>query len=167
MFALFAPASMAGAQTNSSIQSIRQAYTRINRNTPRYRKVKKDLLGFSVEGGELLAYFDGDSIMKMVARYYGETGRATDEFYFAEGKLIFVFRKEQRYDRPLSGKVVRNFENRFYFSGEKLIRWIDEGGKQIAATNKAFTEKQSEHLKTSKQLAEGARSDKTVIESSQ
>jgi len=46
----------ATAQTEDSIQSIRQRYDTINRDTARYRKVKKELSGFSAEGGQLTAY---------------------------------------------------------------------------------------------------------------
>jgi hypothetical protein len=44
--------------------------------------VKKELSGFSTEGGELTAYFDGSKIVKISATYQGETGSAFEEFYF-------------------------------------------------------------------------------------
>ena len=45
-----------GAQDPVPIPAIRQQYATINRKTAKYRKVKKELLGFSAEGGELVAY---------------------------------------------------------------------------------------------------------------
>src|SRR5437870_12824844 len=81
-------------QTEDSIQSIRQDYARINKNAARYRRVKKELSGFSAEGGELIAYFDGAAIVKMVATFLGESGKAVEEYYYRDGKLIFVYRKE-------------------------------------------------------------------------
>jgi hypothetical protein len=159
----FTPAAKS-AQTGDPIQTIRQHYTQINSNVRLYTKVKKELAGFSAEGGQLMAYSHGPTIMKMVATFYGEGGRSTEEYYYWDGKLIFVFRTESRYDKPLSGKVVKKIENRFYFNDDKLIRWIDENSKQVASDTNEYKEKQNEYLKSSKQLADGARSAKPSIE---
>jgi hypothetical protein len=154
----------ATAQTKDPIETIRQHYAEINRRVASYRKVKKEVAGFSAEGGDLIAYFHGPSIMKIAATFFGETGRTTEEYYYWDGKLIFVFRRESHYDKPLSGKVVSTIENRFYFSDDKMIRWIDENGKQIAAAASEYIEKQNDYLKTSKQFLAGARSARPTIE---
>lgn len=44
-------------QAEKEILSIRQTYAATNRKLARYKKVKKDLSGFSAEGGDLIAYF--------------------------------------------------------------------------------------------------------------
>ncbi|HEV7683768.1 MAG TPA: hypothetical protein VGO68_16690 [Pyrinomonadaceae bacterium] len=108
----------ANPQTTRQIQSIRKQYLAINKRVGSYKKVKKELSGFSLEGGEMVAYFDGPTIVKIVATYYGETGKSLEEYYFEKEKLSFVYRKESRYNRPLSGKVVHSFENRFYFADD-------------------------------------------------
>lgn len=152
-------------QAQDPTESIREHYTGINKNVPLYRRVKKNLSGFSGEGGELIAYFHGPSIMKMMVTFYGETGRAVEEYYYWNGKLIFVFRQESRYDKPLSDKVVTKKENRFYFADDKLIRWLDENGKEVASGSNEYTGKQTDYLKTSKQLTEGANSKSPTIKS--
>ena len=129
---------LAGAQTQDPIETIRQHYTDINQNVSRYRLVKKNLSGFSAEGGELVAYFHGPSVMKMVATFFGESGRAVEEYYFWNGQLIFVFHTDNHYDKPLSGKVVRKIESRFYFKDDKLIRWLDENGKEVATDSAEY-----------------------------
>ena len=161
VLAAFAPAS---AQTEDPIASIRQHYSQINRNAARYRKVKKDLSGFSEEGGTLVAYFDGPNIMKIAANFYGEGGKSYEEYYYWISKLIFVLRKESTYSRPLSGKIVKTTENRFYFKDDHLIRWIDENAKQVASDTGEYAEKQKDYLDSSKQLTEGARVKKPAIE---
>lgn len=160
----FAPTAAATPQTGDSIQAIRQQYATINRNLRKYRKVKKELSGFSTEGGELLAYFNGSAIMKTAATFYGESGKAFEEYYYRDDRLIFVFRKEFRYTKPLSGKVAGVKENRFYFSNDSIIRWIDENAKQVAGGSNEYQEKQKEYLESSKQFTEGARSAQSVIE---
>lgn len=154
----------AKAQGPDPIPAIRQQYAAINRKTAKYQKVKKELLGFSAEGGELVAYLSGPSIVKISATFYGEMGRATDEFYYSNDKLIFVFRRHSHYRAPLSGKVVRITENRYYFKDDKLIRWIGEDGKQVSSASPEFAAKEAEHLASSKQFTEGARSKNPTIE---
>jgi hypothetical protein len=154
----------AKAQATDPLPSIRRQYASINRNLARYKVVRKKLSGFSAEGGELVAHFDGRSIMKIEATFYGETGKTREEYYYQDGRLIFVFHKEFIYEKPLSGKVVRTHENRFYFDNDKLIKWINEDGKDSSTADAEYAEKQDEYLKSSMQFAAGARSKKPTIE---
>ena len=154
----------AAAQAADPIQEIRQQYAAINRRQKRYKRVKKQLSGFSLEGGELVAYFDGPSIVKIVANHYGEGGSAVEEYYFSRDQLLFVFRKDQRYDRPLSGKVVRTEETRFYFDNDRLLRWLDEKGEQVSLTTDEAKQKRTDYLETSSKFLAGARSKNATIE---
>lgn len=156
--------SEAKAQGPDPIPAIRQQYAAINRKTAKYQKVKKELLGFSAEGGELVAYLSGPSIVKISATFYGEMGRATDEFYYSNDKLIFVFRRHSHYRAPLTGKVVRITENRYYFKDDKLIRWIGEDGKQVSTTAPEFAQGEARLLASSKQFIDGTRSKNPTIE---
>jgi hypothetical protein len=150
------------SQTENSIASIRQRYTAINKSVRKYRRVKKELSGFSLEGGELTAYFSGPRIVKITAAYFGESGRATEEYYYSNEQLIFVFRRDYTYSEPMSGKVVDTKSNRFYFGSDRIIRWIDENGK--AVSDSAFQTKQQELLETSNKFLKAARSSERVIE---
>ena len=153
-----------GAHSPDPIQAIRQQYAAINRKVARYKKVKKELLGFSAEGGELVAYLSGPSIVKISATFYGEMGRATDEFYYSNDKLIFIYRRHSHYHAPLTGKVVRITENRYYFKDDKLIRWIEEDGKQVSTTAPDFAQAEARLLASSRQFIDGARSKEPTIE---
>ena len=128
------------AQTTNAIQSIRKQYAAINKRVARYKKVRKELSGFSAEGGRLIAYFDGPEIVKIAATYYGETGRTEEEYFYQDAKLIFVYRKESTYSRPMSGKVVRISENRFLLRNDQLIEWLDENGKEVSTGPKSQKE---------------------------
>lgn len=112
----------------------------------------------------MVAYFDGPTIVKVVATYYGETGKSLEEYYFADEKLIFVYRKESRYNRPLSGKVVHSFENRFYFAKDRLIDWRNSMGRPAPNGAADYQEKQDEFLQTARKFLEGARSKAATIE---
>jgi hypothetical protein len=100
------------------------------------------LSGFSLEGGELIAYFNGLRIVKMTAAYFGESGRAMEEYYYWNEKLIFVFRRDYTYDEPMTGKIVSTETNRFYFGNDRLIRWIDENGRTRSFGDGGYQSKQ-------------------------
>lgn len=155
----------ARAQSSDPIKSIREQYAKINKRAARYKRVKKGLSGYSAEGGELVAYFDGPKLMKIVANHFGESGRAVEEYYYWDDRLIFVFRKDSIYDKPMSGKVARTAENRFYFSADRLVRWIDENARQVEPGKGEYLEKEKDYLQSSKEFADGARSAKPTVES--
>lgn len=170
LFALPGPASSAGRalannpQEKESISSIRERYAAINKNLAKYRVVKKELSGFSAEGGELVAYIDGASVVKMAAAHLGETGRSSEEFYYRGGELVFVFYRRETYDAPMSGKVSKTEEERFYFAGGRLIRWLDSRGRAVAPGRGEYREAQSRYLDSSRRFVEGALSPSSTIE---
>jgi hypothetical protein len=152
------------APTQDSIPAIRQRYAAINKNIRKYKTVRKELSGFSLEGGELIAYFNGPRIVKITAAYFGESGRATEEYYYSNEKLIFVFRRDYTYNEPMSGKVVSTIANRFYFGNDRLIRWIDEKGMTRSSAESEYQAKQKELLETSTKFMMAARLPERVIE---
>jgi hypothetical protein len=156
--------SVSQAQSENSINNTRRQYAAINKRSSRFKKVKKELSGFSLEGGQLIAYSDGPAIVKLVATHYGEMGRTAEEYYYSNGKLIFVFEKVSHYNRPMSGKVVRTVENRYYFDNDQMIRWIDENGKQANTSSEEFRSKQKDLLENSNRFVTGARSKNPVLE---
>lgn len=132
--------------TNALVFKIRGHYSQINQGLKRYRKVKKNAEGFSLEGGEMTAYFSGKQLMKISAVFYGETHRTNVDYYFNEGKLIFIFQSRGNYNQPMSGKIVSREEDRFYFNEDKMIKWQD--GK----TDKNLSEEEAKEME--KQLIE-------------
>jgi hypothetical protein len=145
------------AQSDAQISTIRTQYAAINKRAARYKKVKKLLSGFSLEGGDLVAHFDGPAIVKLVATHYGEMGRSTEEYYYSNGKLIFVYERALHYNKPM-GKVVRSTESRYYFDNDQLIRWLDENGKHADTTSEIARSTQKNLLENSTLFLAGARS---------
>lgn len=152
------------ARAAAAIKSIQREYAKINKGLVRYRKVKKELSGFSLEGGALIGYLDGPAVVKIVANHYGEMGRSVEEYYYANGKLIFIFRRDFDYDKPLSGKVVRRRESRFYFQNDRLFRWINEEGKRVSPDSMEYEQRQNDILETSRKFVDGVRSKNATIE---
>lgn len=110
------------------IKNIREEYKKINSDT-NLIVIEKDLTGLSTEGGVLFSYYDKTGLRKAVLTFYGEMGKSIDEYYFKDGKLIFLFKQKFYYNQPIyfedGFKVERTEENRYYFCNEKLVRWID------------------------------------------
>lgn len=168
VFTLGPNASGALLQTPEQLQNdlirTQQRVAAIDGAAKRYRKIRKELSGFSAEGGELIAYLRGDNVVKLKATHYGESGRAFEEFYFHEGELIFVSHLVENYNRPLSGKVVSRERNRFYFQNGVLIRWLGQRNKQQPVDSNDFKEKQDEYLESARKFASAAVSSEKVIE---
>ena len=164
LFAGHSALAISQTESDVSINNIRRQYSAINNRSSRLKKVKKELSGFSLEGGQLLAYLDGPAIVKLVATHYGEMGRTSEEYYYSNGKLIFVFEKVFHYNKPMTGKAVRTTENRYYFDNDQMIRWIDENQKPVGLSSEEFPSKQKELLETSNIFVAGTRSKNPTLE---
>ena len=123
---LFVAASIHAADptVEEKVKAIRAQYTKIEKGLKDCRQVKRDLPDESTEGGELTAYFKDRAVEKLSAKVFGEMGKAVEEYYFWNSELIFVFRVESRYTKPLSGVVKTKTEERFYFADGKMVQWL-------------------------------------------
>ncbi len=65
---------------------------------------------------------------------------------------------------PLSGKVSKTAEERFYFDDGRLIRWLDARGRPIAPGRGEYREAQARYLDSSRRYVEGALSSNSTIE---
>ncbi len=128
-----APAQAGDLAVEEKVKTIRNRYDEIEKSLDRCKQVKRDVLDESTEGAALTGYFSDKSLRKMEAKFYGETGQATEEYYFWDDRLFFVLRVEKRYDKPLSGVVKSKWEERFYFADGVLIRWINPAKEEISA----------------------------------
>jgi hypothetical protein len=133
---LFAAVSVRAADSSveKKVKTIRAHYSEIEGSLKNCKQVKRDLAGESTEGGELTAHLKDASIRKLSAKFFGETGKALQEYYFWDNQLIFVLRVESHYTKPMSGVVKTKTEERFYFAGGSLIRWLDAQNKDVTAS---------------------------------
>lgn len=150
----------------------RAHYAAVNQAVPKATVIKRELQGYSLEGGDLTAYFQKGVPLKMTANFYGESGKATEEYYFWQGRLFFVLRTSWHYDRPLGAgansseapKLIRdNAQERWYFKDGKLWRWINLDGK-IAESGGEFENQQENYLGLAREFLAGARGNAKIIE---
>ncbi len=107
-----------------TIARIRTLFAEIQREAPTYRQSKREIQGFSLEGGEIVGFYRGSELRKLAAHHYGESGEATEEYYFSDGPPVFVYIVDSRYDELMSGRVVYRTEDRYYFDNGRLIRRV-------------------------------------------
>lgn len=149
-----APPSPTPFNVGDQIESIRKQYAKIRQKLPETRLAKGDLSGFSAEGGSFKAYLEGQKPRLIAATLFGETGQANEEFYFDEaGNLLFVFRREHRYDKPF-GKTKRTIEQRFYFHAGKMIRWLNSEDQSPNIESAEFAEQEERILTFAQKLLE-------------
>jgi len=146
------------------ISDIREKFEAVNYNINSYKKVKKDLMDESTEGGELEAYFKKEELKKIVASYYGEMGKLIKEYYFWDNDLFFVFTQEYSYDMPMymdGSKVDKIDENRYYVYNDKIIRWLDPNKEKVGKSK--FIQKETEILQNAKTLKQNVEKKQDVI----
>jgi len=120
---------------------------KINMEIKKFEMVQTDVNDRSAEGGILKKYFDGKILKKAALTLFGETGQSTSEYYFLNGKLIFVNDQVEMYTAPLGmGKIETGSieTNKFFLDKQKLIRWLNNEG-EIADPN-LYAQKQKEIL---------------------
>jgi len=118
----------ASGQTEKFVKQIRNDVSKINKSVSKYKKTTKEIEGISLEGTEAIYYSSRTGLHKIHAELFGETYRASADFYYKSGKLIFAFYQFNRYDTHISAdpppKVVKTEDKRLYFANGKMIKKI-------------------------------------------
>ena len=156
----------AGAQNiEPQIKDIRAWYKDIVGNLTSFDTTMVYIGDESTEGGEGIAYYRHDELLRIDVKLYGEMGRSEEEFYFHEGKLFFVFHQTFHYNAPIyldpesaaememepfsSEKTVVS-PHRFYFHQDKLIRWLDHEKNEVPRSDPNFAREESSNLEEAK-----------------
>jgi hypothetical protein len=132
--------------TNKIIAAIRSDYKACNDSLPFFEKKEFTSFDESTEGSLVVAYYYKSQVRKIIVTTQGETGKAICEYYLKNSSLIFAFYYIVQYDRPFyeqGQKQIKLTENRFYFNENKLLRWIDERGKQREFGSKEYIDQET------------------------
>jgi hypothetical protein len=123
--------SMTTINTPKLVHKIMNQCKLIDGELTKYIKTKKDTLGLSTEGGEVVKYYKNGIQKKQVINLYGETGKTIYKLYYNEfNELIFISKNEIFYDSFIYEKKIKIISNsvcKYYFYKRKLIRCIDNG----------------------------------------
>ncbi|SFD26588.1 hypothetical protein SAMN05518672_1011353 [Chitinophaga sp. CF118] len=126
------------------IKSVRTEFQAINSDTT-LKKVmleNEDFLGTMTDAGSLLTGFYKDRKIRKIVQWVGlSNGIEVREYYFKDGKVIFVYAefKSFPYDEKLGGlnymKTEITFEGRYYFNNDKLFDSVVAGASELASEN--------------------------------
>lgn len=138
------PVKVMSQSVNDQIQQIKGRFASINQNK-NYEVVTinhEDFLENMTDGGgELQGYFKDGELYKVFESIGLSYCMQTREYYFWDGKLIFVFETEADFGMDSTGawdysQTKIAFEGRFYFSNDKLIS-TNIKGKKLMEDNTA------------------------------
>ena len=167
---LFGSEIIVAQTTDSMINDIRIKYKNIRDNFSTYDTTMAELWGESTDGGQAVAYYDGEAIKLIEVTWFGEMGKRKIEYYFDNGQLFFAFNAEYDYNRPMywDEKTAKEYEdnevfddsktkikeNRYYFNNGRLIRWLAKDKKEVDIESDAGSSVGNELIKHSKKMKE-------------
>ena len=80
------------------------------------------------EVAELTKYYKDDSLVKMVFTSGGDHGTATDQYYFKNGRLYFIYQSQGYWSfnpkGPEGTTIDTGREQRIYLKGGKIVRHL-------------------------------------------
>jgi len=139
-------------QEEEIIKEIRQKYNLIQENKASYDTTTVEILGESIEGGQLIGYYDtiNNAELKVLEMtWYGESGKNKYTFYLDKNKLFFVFEEHYIYNtsiyitkevakqneiQPFDTRKSKVEETRYYFDKGNLFRWINPKKEKMDLT---------------------------------
>ncbi len=109
------------------LKPIRANTTRIN-DINEWTAIDKRRVDGTTEGGSAEYYFIKDTLLKITAIYFGETGKITSDFYTRNSELSFVLEKSYKYNRPITWDSTAMKENHDteVFDGDSSEVMVDE-----------------------------------------
>jgi len=119
-----------------NIDSVSQYAKEIADNLSKYKATNKDILGLSSEGGVKTSYTLNGAEILASQMFYGETGKSQIDFYFKNGKVFYILKKNYTYKFPLSENSsgeIKDTEIKDFFLDENqnLCFWFDNKKEEI------------------------------------
>lgn len=153
---------------DSVIASIRNEYRLIQQGLPAFKAETVELEDYALEGADARAYRDKTgSIRHIKAGFFHESGKEYKNFYYRNGMLIFALYITHRYNQhtgitpeiakqegmeAFDPKKTLITEDRYYFSNNRMVRWIDENKKEVKSSTKEFKDSEEEVMANSNDM---------------
>lgn len=143
------------------IAAAKAAKVKINKSLKNYSyREAQDMI--TKEAGSVVGYFDDEQPAKVSTQTFSETKRVFRDYYFNDGMLALVSEQLYTYNKPntyteavakAAGDSVwyddtktTSTVNTYFFSDNKLIKWIGPDGNDVATNSAAFTKTEPELL---------------------
>ena len=79
----------------------------------------------STEGGTGRFYRLADSSVRIDIEDFGEMGKHRERYYARDAVLRLAVSANDRYDSPMSGRIIRSAVDSVWFDGDSAVRWVD------------------------------------------
>jgi len=138
--ALSTPASNPEERVKATDAYVADIETKLPGLTRKERILKPDQLKGTTEADleKLHAYFDGQTL-KRIKTYPKGNSPKTEEFYFHDDKLVFVFVESE--GKGKEGDAPGAKGEKLYFDSSGLVAWFGEDGKPKDSASGAFKTK--------------------------
>lgn len=117
---------------------IRDNYNRVMSNLNKYRAIEVPVHD-THEGGSVTVWFYGSAMQAMKEEQLLKKSKNLRDYYLEQGEISYVVNKFTtfRTNKETQEVSVKLQEDRFYFSGGKLISWIS-GKQQVPKHHKRW-----------------------------
>lgn len=166
-YALFALLCISSCKEDDPGDVIKE-YKKISQHLSEYSHKTIDLTGITEIGGTMTGYFKDKSLKMVAVEVFADTGRNYTEFYFSDDNLLFVLREDFSYNRPYHYTEERARANndtvwyddkktvmktaRYYFKDERMMKWVDERGRDISDDSREFAFEEKKMFSDAKRL---------------
>jgi hypothetical protein len=127
-----------GQAEEDAVQLAKAVYAEVNAKVP---KVKPESRHAEDDNGYPLdakVWHIDETIRKLETVVSEDHGSQTTEFYYTDqGDLVFAFQVTTT-ERVDTGEVVNRREERFYFAGGSLVRWLDSEKQPVSPESEEF-----------------------------
>lgn len=154
---------------DSAVFAIRKEYQRIQQALPAFKTETVELEDYALEGADAKAYRDKTGNIRLIkAGLFHESGKEYKNFYYHNGVLIFALYITHRYNQhtgitpeiakkegieeAFDPKKTLITEDRYYFSNNRMVRWIDENKKEVNLNSKEFKDNEQDVIETSNDM---------------
>jgi len=104
--------------------TIDAAVKRIDADSARFARTKRDLEGYSTEGGTIYGFFADTTLRMLSVVSFGETGRVTARHYYVDHRLVLVRSHLELYEHSEPRGVHVRIDRTLYFASGKLFRVV-------------------------------------------
>jgi hypothetical protein len=154
----------AGGSVESLVGRIRTRFNEVEREmgSNQLASSRREIAGVAADSAYATIYTLGNEIPKIRARVYSGLLRTSYQAYYADGGLVFVYRTTARTDVPGAPDMD---EQRFYFAGGRMIRWLQGNGERpVAPSSAEFVDAEQRIRAIGDGLMRGATSPDAVIQ---
>ncbi len=136
LVAVFFVAQLSFVQAQADTAKQRKLYAEINDELGSY---KQETTEFDEEHAHiaLSGWSNAGELRKIVATVSNEHGTGSEEYYLQDGRALFVY-SVYTTENINTGKVVARVENRYYFDGDRMIKWIRDKEEPVDPSSKDF-----------------------------